>query len=91
MMRRRRPTKTIFSAHNVDQIKKFCTQGLRVENILEREVERIYKENPSDEKAKIAQLELVRRHQDTAAKISAVRLELASIMQSVGIDVHKEK
>lgn len=90
MMRRgRRGPKTIFSPHNVDTVKKFCKLGVRVEKLLDKEIERIAKENPEDKGAKAAQLELIRRHRETGSTIEAVRLELASIMQNIGVDVHK--
>lgn len=85
--RRRRPTPTIFSPHNVSQIKKFCKTGLRVERLLEKEIERIAKEKPEDPKAKIAQLELIKRHRETAGRISHTRLELAGIMLNINVNV----
>jgi hypothetical protein len=89
MRRRQRPKKTIFSPHNVEQIKKFCRIGLRVENILEKEIERIAKEKPEEERSKAAQLELIKRHRETAARISLTRLELAGIMKNIDVDVMK--
>lgn len=87
MMRKQRPPKTIFSPHNVDTIKKFCKLGLRVEGLLEKEIERIAKEEPEGEKSKEAQLELIRRHNETVARISRVRLDLAGIMQNINVNV----
>ena len=56
---------------------------------MEKEIERIAKESPPDPKAKAAQLELIRRHRETAGRISKTRLELAELMQNIGVDVHK--
>lgn len=87
MMRKQRPPKTIFSNHNVDTVKKFCKLGLRVERLLEKEIERVAKEEPEDEKSKEAQLELIRRHRETVQRTSRVRLDLAGIMQNINVNV----
>ncbi len=82
------PAKTIFSPHSVDTIKKFCKHGLRVEKLLDKEIERIAKEEPEDPKAKAAQLELIRRHRATGEGIAKARLDLAGIMANINVDVH---
>ena len=92
MIRRRRyQPKTIFSKHNVDQVKKFCVQGLRVEKLLEAEIERIAKEpvDEGDASRKAAQLELIARHRTNITKISEVRLHFQTMMQSIGVNLHE--
>lgn len=90
MMRRKKPPTTIFSPHNVEAVKRFCKQGLRIETLLEKEIERITRENTfGDEKREAVKLEIIKRHRETVSKISEARLDLALIMQSIGVDVHK--
>ena len=87
--RRRRPPNTIFSPHNVDQVKRFFKQALRVESLLEKEIERIAKdETAADEKREAAKLELIKRHRGTIEKLASARLDLASMMQSIGVNLH---
>ena len=90
MSKRRRRTITIFSPHNVDQIKRFCKQGLRVESLLEKEIARIAKEpiEEGDEGKRGAQFELIKRHREHISKISEVRLHFQTMFQHTGTDIH---
>jgi len=91
MRRRRRPPTTIFSKHNVDQLKKFCKMGVRVENLLEKEIERIAKEDASDlPSKKAAQFELIKRHREHVSKLSEVRLHLQMMFQHTGENLHED-
>ena len=80
MMRRKYPPKTIFSKHNVDTLRKFCKLGLRVEGLLENEMERIKKEIEKEPDKKESGLELISRHRDAVKHISDARLHFATMM-----------